>query len=150
MGQEYDERNPFLFFTDYGDSALQKAVRKGRCKELEHFGFKVEDVADPQDMFTFLRSKLNWDLAGGNKRMLAWYKALLELRAKYIVDGERTCRVELIEGVIHMQVPMKQPKLRLFARIEGSASLPEAGAGWERALREDEDGYAVSAFVMAS
>jgi len=150
MGQEYDERNPFLFFTDYGDSALQKAVRKGRCKELEHFGFKVEDVADPQDPFTFLRSKLNWDLAAGNKRMLAWYKALLELRAKYIVDGERTCRVELIEGVIHMQVPMKQPKLRLFARIEGSASLPEAGAGWERALREDEDGYAVSVFVTAS
>ena len=150
MGQEYDERNPFLFFTDYGDSALQKAVRKGRCKELEHFGFKVEDVADPQDPFTFSRSKLNWDLAAGNKRMLAWYKALLELRAKYIVDGERTCRVELIEGVIHMQVPMKQPKLRLFARIEGSASLPEAGAGWERALREDEDGYAVSVFVTAS
>jgi len=150
MGQEYDERNPFLFFTDYGDSALQKAVRKGRCKELEHFGFKVEDVADPQDPLTFSRSKLNWDLAAGNKRMLAWYKALLELRAKYIVDGERTCRVELIEGVIHMQVPMKQPKLRLFARVEGSASLPEAGAGWERALREDEDGYAVSVFVTAS
>ncbi len=30
MGQEYDEPNPFLFFTDYGDPALQKAVREGR------------------------------------------------------------------------------------------------------------------------
>jgi maltooligosyltrehalose trehalohydrolase len=150
MGQEYDERNPFLFFTDYGDPALQRAVRKGRCKELEHFGFNVEEVADPQDPLTFSRSKLNWDLGAANKRMLAWYKALLELRTKYITYGERTCRVELIEGVMHMQVPMKQPKLRLFARIQGSASLPEAGAGWERALWEDEDGYAVGVLVTAS
>ncbi len=81
--------------------------------------------------------------------MLDWYKSLLALRKKYVSNSERTCKAELIDGVIHMQLPRETPTLKVFARIQGSAELPEPGAGWEKALSQEEDGYAVSVWVEA-
>jgi hypothetical protein len=49
--------------------------------------------------------------------------------------------------VIHMQIPCEEPTLKVFARIQGTAALPELGGGWEKALAEEEDGYAVSVWV---
>jgi maltooligosyltrehalose trehalohydrolase len=154
MGQEFDETNPFLFFTDYGDPALQKAVSEGRRQEFKDFGFAEEDVPDPQDLSTFERSKLNWELIQGENPMLDWYASLLTLRRKYVVNSERTCRVRLVDGVIHMQIPRDEPSLKVFARIlsfndQGSAELPELTAGWDKTLTEEADGYAVSVWVEA-
>ena len=149
MGQEYDEPNPFLFFTDYADPALQKAVLQGRRDEFKDFDFAPGDVPDPQDPSTFARSKLNWQLAQGENLMLDWYASLLALRKKYVNNSERTCQAELAEGVIHMQLPREEPTLKVFARIQGSAELPELGAGWDKALAEEADGYAVSVWVEA-
>jgi maltooligosyltrehalose trehalohydrolase len=146
MGQEYDEQNPFLFFVDYGDPLLQKAAREGRRKELAELGFQFETVPDPEAPATFERSKLNWRLAEGD-RMLAWYRSLLELRKRYVIAGERTCKAELTDGVIRVQSPAEQPTLKVFARIAGSAALPDAGAGWERALAAEADGFAVGIFL---
>src|SRR5262249_12430326 len=70
MGQEFDEINPFLFFTDYGDPALQKAVSEGRRQELKEFDFAGNGVPDPQDPATFARSKLNWQLIEGENPVL--------------------------------------------------------------------------------
>jgi maltooligosyltrehalose trehalohydrolase len=147
MGQEYDEQNPFLFFADYGDPVLQEAVREGRRKELAELGFHFETLPDPQAPTTFERSRLNWSLAHGDNRMLAWYRSLLELRKMYVVTGERTCTAKLTDGVIGMQVPAEQATLRVFARIQGSAVLPDPGAGWQRALTAEADGFAVSVYV---
>jgi maltooligosyltrehalose trehalohydrolase len=147
MGQEFDEANPFQFFTDYGDPALQKAVREGRRNEFKDFDFAHDDMPDPQDPATFERSKLNWGLAEGENLMLDWYSSLLCLRKKYVTHSARTCRAELLDGVIHLQVPRDEPSLKVFARIQGSAPLPELGAGWEKALAQEEDGYAVSVWV---
>ena len=147
MGQEYDESNPFQFFTDYGDPVLQEAVSEGRRNEFKDFDF--QDVPDPQDPATFLHSKLNWTLAEGENLMLDWYCSLLELRKKYVTDSDRTCKASLIDGVIHMQLPREEPVLKLFARIQGSAALPELHAGWEKALGEEADGFAVSVWVEA-
>ena len=149
MGQEYDEANPFQFFTDYGDPTLQKAVSEGRRQEFKDFDFAHDAVPDPQDPATFLRSKLNWQLAQGENQMLDWYTSLLALRKEYITNSERTCKAELIDGVIHMQLPREEPALKVFARIQGSAPLPELGAGWEKELAEESDGYAVSVWVEA-
>jgi maltooligosyltrehalose trehalohydrolase len=149
MGQEYDEPNPFQFFTDYGDPALQQAVREGRQQEFKDFDFANDEVPDPQAPATFERSKLSWQLTQGENLMLDWYKSLLALRKKCIVNSERTCKAELIDGVIHMQLPAQEPTLRVCARIQGSASLPKLGAGWEKVLAEEEDGYAVSVWVEA-
>jgi maltooligosyltrehalose trehalohydrolase len=147
MGQEYDEPNPFQFFTDYGDPALQKAVSEGRRNEFRDFDF--HDVPDPQAPATCERSRLNWRLAEGENLMLDWYETLLALRKKYVTGSERTCKAALIDGVIHLQVPREGPALQVFARIQGSAPLPKLHAHWEKALAEEADGFAVSVWVEA-
>jgi maltooligosyltrehalose trehalohydrolase len=147
MGQEYDEPDPFLFFTDYGDPALQKAVREGRKQEFKDFDFANDEVPDPQNPATFERSKLNWNLTQGENLMLDWYTSLLDLRKKFVIDSDRNCKAELIDGVIHMQVPREESSLKIFARLQGAAVLPDLGVGWEKALAEEGDGYAVSVWV---
>lgn len=147
MGQEYDEVNPFLFFTDYGDPALQKAVREGRHQEFKDFDFAGDSVPDPQAPKTFTRSKLNWQLTNGENQMLDWYKSLLALRKKYICNAERDCKADVINGVMHMQVPRETPALKVFARVQGSTELPQPGAGWEKALSCEEDGCAVAVWL---
>jgi hypothetical protein len=123
-------------------------VSRGRRQEFKDFDF--QDVPDPQDPATFLRSKLNWQLAQGENLMLDWYTSLLALRKKYVTNSERSCKAELIDGVIHMQLPREEPALKVFARIQGSAELPELGAGWEKELAEESDGYAMSVWVEAA
>ena len=145
MGQEFDESNPFQFFTDYGDPALQKAVSEGRRKEFTDFDF--QDIPDPQDSATFARSKLNWKLAEGENTMREWYSALLALRKQYVINAERTRKVGLHHGIITMQVPAEQPTLKLSARIQGTTSLPEAGPEWKRVLTDEADGFAVAVYV---
>jgi maltooligosyltrehalose trehalohydrolase len=144
MGEEYDETNPFLFFTDFGDPALREAVSQGRHNEFRDFGHPVGSVPDPQDPATFERSKLNWQLAKAGNQMLSWYKALLKLRKKYVTHGERTCRAELKGGVISMQVPARQPKIKVSARVQGAAPLPQPGAGWKKEMENEQDGFAVN------
>jgi maltooligosyltrehalose trehalohydrolase len=146
MGQEYDETNPFQFFTDYGDPTLQRAVSEGRRNEFKDFDF--QEVPDPQDPATFERSKLNWQLAQDDNSMLTWYQRLLALRRQFVTDSDRTAKAELINGVIHMQVPAENPRLKVLARIEGSAELRAPGAGWKRILSEESDGYAVAVFSL--
>lgn len=149
MGQEFDETNPFQFFTDYGDPALQKAVTEGRRNEFKDFDFKT--VPDPQDPATFERSKLNWSLAEGENTMLEWYAALLDLRRKYVINSDRTCKADLHDGIITMQVPAQEPKLKLFARIQGDVALPDAGAGYQKHLEDAKrtrDPYALDIWVL--
>ena len=42
-----------------------------------------------------------------------------------------------------MQLPAEEPALKVFARIQGSASFSQPGSGWEKVLAEEADGYAV-------
>src|SRR5205807_5993881 len=135
MGQEYDEPNPFQFFTDYGGPALQKAVSEGRRNEFKDFDF--QDVPDPQSEEVFGRSKLNWTLAEGANPMRNWYAALLALRKKYVMDSERTCKAELQAGILTLQVPATAPKLKVVCRIQGDGALPAPGAGWEKELADE-------------
>src|SRR3954454_13530412 len=59
MGEEYLEQRPFQFFTDHIDPEIATATREGRKQEFEAFtSFSGESVPDPQDVETFLRSKL--------------------------------------------------------------------------------------------
>jgi maltooligosyltrehalose trehalohydrolase len=59
MGDEYGETAPFQFFTDHIDEDIAVATREGRRREFSAFAaFSGEEVPDPQDPDTFLRSKL--------------------------------------------------------------------------------------------
>jgi maltooligosyltrehalose trehalohydrolase len=58
MGEEHFEEHPFQFFTDHIDPAIAEATREGRKQEFEAFESFTGEVPDPQDVETFLRSKL--------------------------------------------------------------------------------------------
>jgi maltooligosyltrehalose trehalohydrolase len=81
MGEEYGEEAPFQYFIHHSDPALVEAVRKGRREEFTAFQWDGE-IPDPQDVTTFLRSKLNFDLRlqGKNKILLEFYRRLIQLR----------------------------------------------------------------------
>jgi maltooligosyltrehalose trehalohydrolase len=148
MGQEYDESNPFQFFTDYSDPVLQKAVSEGRRHEFKDFDFR--DVPDPQEPATFQGSKLNWALTKGENVMLHWYATLIDLRKRYVTGGPRTCRAELRDGILEMQLPAEEPVIKVFAHLQDTAEMPELHAGWERLLSEEADGYAVAIWAEAA
>jgi maltooligosyltrehalose trehalohydrolase len=75
MGEEHFEAHPFQFFTDHIDPAIAEATREGRRKEFEAFtSFSGSQIPDPQDVQTFLRSKLT------RRAPDDWYRELLELR----------------------------------------------------------------------
>jgi maltooligosyltrehalose trehalohydrolase len=59
MGEEYGEKNPFLYFTSHSDKGLIAQLREGRRKEFAHFNWKGE-VPDPQSEEVFNNSKLSW------------------------------------------------------------------------------------------
>ena len=81
MGEEYAEESPFFYFVSHGDKELIKAVREGRKKEFEDFGFD-DTVPDPQDEDTFNWCKLRWEKRnqGYHGMVLRWYKELTGLR----------------------------------------------------------------------
>ena len=59
MGEEYDERAPFQYFTDHVDPVIAEATREGRRREFAAFAsFAGGEVPDPQALETFERSKL--------------------------------------------------------------------------------------------
>ncbi len=83
MGEEYGETNPFQYFVSHSDQELADAVRRGRRKEFESFGWG-DDVPDPMAEETFRRSKLEWERArrGGHAELRTLYRDLLHLRSR--------------------------------------------------------------------
>lgn len=97
QGEEWGARTPFLYFTDHEDPQLGKAVSEGRRREFAAFGWKPEDVPDPQDPETFERSKLDWSELNEQPHadLLEWHRQLIRLRRETpdLTDG-RMDRVE--------------------------------------------------------
>jgi maltooligosyltrehalose trehalohydrolase len=78
MGEEYGEKNPFLFFTSFTDPALIEGVRKGRREE---FGHSDNDVPDPQDLRSFQQCKLSWNYKDEpGATLFRFYQSLIALR----------------------------------------------------------------------
>ncbi len=90
QGEEYAASTPFQYFTHFEDKELARLVSEGRKKEFVAFGWKPEDVPDPQDEATFYRSKLRWEEAGEGEHaeMLDWYRRLIALRYQ---ESSLTC-----------------------------------------------------------
>ena len=60
QGEEFAASTPFQYFTHHEEEELGRAVSEGRRKEFAAFGWKPENVPDPQAPETFERSKLQW------------------------------------------------------------------------------------------
>jgi maltooligosyltrehalose trehalohydrolase len=82
MGEEWAASTPFLFFSDHRDPTIARATSAGRVEEFKAFGWRPEEVPDPQAPSTFERSKLDWSEIIGepHRSMLEWYRGLIRLR----------------------------------------------------------------------
>ncbi|WP_052061905.1 malto-oligosyltrehalose trehalohydrolase [Rhodococcoides fascians] len=82
MGEEWGASTPFQFFTSHPEPELGEATAEGRKSEFAEHGWDKEDIPDPQDPDTFLRSKLEWTElgTGDHARLLTVYRDLLSLR----------------------------------------------------------------------
>lgn len=80
MGEEYGEKNPFLYFISHEDEELVAAVRKGRKEEFSYFNWE----ADPPDPFareTFQKSFPCWNCEENQEAtLLSFYRKLIALR----------------------------------------------------------------------
>ncbi len=82
QGEEWAASAPFQYFTDHQDQELADLVREGRRKEFAAFGWKPEEIPDPQAQKTFECSKLNWAEIGKepHRSLLDWHRRLIQLR----------------------------------------------------------------------
>jgi maltooligosyltrehalose trehalohydrolase len=81
QGEWWGASSPFPFFADLrGD--LAEAVREGRRREFEAFGWLPEAIGDPVDRETFASAVLRWDEAdaGLHREMLEWHRLLIATR----------------------------------------------------------------------
>ncbi len=107
MGEEYGEEAPFQYFVNHSDPALIEAVRKGRKEEFASFQWDGE-IPDPQDVNTFLRSKINLDLQHHEKHQTLFelYKTLIQirkeipLRSRFNKKGRETKAFEKEQAIL--------------------------------------------------
>ncbi len=96
QGEEWGAATPFQYFTDHNEE-LGRLVSEGRRRESAAFGWREEEIPDPQDPRTFERSKLRWDELEDPRHadLLEWHKALIRLRrdTPSLSDG----RMDLVE-----------------------------------------------------
>ena len=61
MGEEWGSSSPFQFFSSHPEPELARATAEGRKAEFAEHGWNADEIPDPQDPRTFMRSKLEWD-----------------------------------------------------------------------------------------
>jgi maltooligosyltrehalose trehalohydrolase len=146
MGEEYAEKAPFQYFVSHSDHALVEAVRKGRKREFASFGW--QDVPDPQDESTFLRSKINLERSheGNHREMFDFYKTVIKLRKEFaplhevrredmdVVEFERALLVSL-PGMFYAAnfdndpVEIKIPEGRWQMLLDSTSGSMESASG---------------------
>ncbi len=82
MGEEWASSRPFQFFSSHPEPELARATAEGRKAEFADHGWDADEIPDPQDPETFLRSKLDWAELSDSEhaRMLGFYRDLIALR----------------------------------------------------------------------
>jgi len=80
MGEEFASESPFLFFADFGDQPLRKAVEEGRRREYPQHDWSHS--ASPLDEVVFVQSRIGQQ-ADGNAVTLQWYKDLIRIRKEW-------------------------------------------------------------------
>jgi maltooligosyltrehalose trehalohydrolase len=86
QGEEWGACTPFQFFVDFGDDPqLAEAVVNGRTNEFASFGWKPDEIPNPNSPETFHRSKLNWNELHESRhaQQLEWYRSLIALRRRF-------------------------------------------------------------------
>jgi maltooligosyltrehalose trehalohydrolase len=131
MGQEWAAPEPFLFFTNHNED-LGQLVTEGRRKEFARFSAFAdpanrESIPDPQNIETFRRSKLHWEVRQNpeNAACLYWYQMLLQIRTQLLHHADfQTCRA-LNKKTIELQWKSSKGSLSAVVVLEGSTIVKE-------------------------
>lgn len=84
MGEEYNEENPFLYFTSHMDEELAQAVSRGRKAEFPEF-MNSGEFPEPQSEDVYQRSCLTFDIKGERKILFEYYRKLIRLKKEHPV-----------------------------------------------------------------
>ncbi|TDB69949.1 malto-oligosyltrehalose trehalohydrolase [Micromonospora sp. KC723] len=101
MGEEWAAGTPWQFFTSHPEPELATAVARGRRREFAAHGWLSDDVPDPQDPQTFLRSQLDWAERDKpeHREMYEFHRRLIALRkARPDLSDPRLDRVQMWHG----------------------------------------------------
>ncbi|PTA47307.1 malto-oligosyltrehalose trehalohydrolase [Micromonospora sp. RP3T] len=101
MGEEWAATTPWQFFTSHPEPELAVAVATGRRREFADHGWATDDVPDPQDPQTFLRSRLDWAELDkpDHREMYEFHRRLIALRKSCPdLSDPRLHRVEVRHG----------------------------------------------------
>jgi maltooligosyltrehalose trehalohydrolase len=158
QGEEFAATTPFLYFADHDDPAMAKAVREGRRREFAAFGFREQEIPDPEARATFEQSRLNWAEAdeGRHAEMLEWYRALIRLRrgSKALNDGELG-RTSVRWNEDHLWLVMDRGRVQVLANFGQREASFEVPQGFRVALvsrkgvRGDARGIVLPANTLA-
>jgi maltooligosyltrehalose trehalohydrolase len=156
MGEEWGASTPFTFFSDHQDPKVARATIEGRRREFEAFGWRQEDIPDPQAASTFNAAQLDWSELDreDHRAVLDWYRRLVTLRraTPELRDGRRDrIRVEFDERAAWLVVErppvtvacnLGSAPVRLAQLISGDVAMvwPERGLEGDRL---SPDGVAV-------
>ncbi|SCX84086.1 maltooligosyl trehalose hydrolase [Nitrosospira sp. Nsp13] len=141
MGEEFAAKSPFQFFCDFSGE-LRAAVTQGRRREFARFARFADPavqaaIPDPNEIQTFLASKLDWSsLKDAQAGWLAYYRNLLKLRREVIVPrlhgmGGRSAKFEVFapEGLRVRWQLGDGSTLRLLANFSGKRIRADIPAG---------------------
>jgi maltooligosyltrehalose trehalohydrolase len=142
QGEEWGARTPFLYFTDHGDPALADAVRDGRRREFVAFGWKPDQIPDPQAEETWRRSQLDWTEPDRepHRDLLAWHRGLLRLRRTtpaLAAGGWDALRVRCDEAAGWLVV--ERGPVTIAANVGAAPVVVPLGAGRSGAIRLASD-----------
>jgi maltooligosyltrehalose trehalohydrolase len=155
MGEEYGERRPFYFFTDFA-GRLAALVREGRRNEFKKWAAfrdrgERNRIPDPNAESTFAASVLDWSLSGPQpQQKLDNVRRLLGVRASEIVPrvadmhGHQASYAMLAEQAFQVSWPTSSGVALVM-----SANFGDGGARISRQAGADRCIYA-SAHALAS
>jgi maltooligosyltrehalose trehalohydrolase len=146
QGEEWGATAPFQYFTQHEDPDLGRAVSEGRRREFAAFGWRADDVPDPQAEQTFIRSRLDWtELAREPHRsLLAWHRDLIGLRrsgASGAADERPRARYDDKAGWLVVRFGHLTVACNLGPRAQ---RVPLDGGGYTMVLASDDGVRVVS------
>ncbi len=132
MGEEWAASTPWPFFADPKDPDLAEAIRTGRRREFEGFGWAPQDVPDPVDPATFESAVLRWsEVADGeHATSLAFYRRLLELLASHPNLGAGAPTETEARASDEGTVALRRGRVLVVAHLRQGAAGHEVGTGW--------------------